>query len=71
MVNQTFTFSSTTTSHNFIMTIIDDSIAEINEEFSASITTPQYDIKLSPSSARVLILNDDCVYLCVYVCVFV
>ena len=73
-VNQRLSFSTSITSKNTTITIIDDSIKESHEEFSLLLTKRQYYI-LSPKSARVLILNDDgvlsCVCVCVCVCEFV
>ena len=69
-MNKTLTFSSSKTSDIFTVEIVDDDIVEVNEEFSASLTTIVNGLVLSQPSTIVLIIDNEGVCVCV-VCVFV
>ena len=64
-MNKILTFSSSNTSDIFTVEIVDDDIVEVNEEFSASLTTIVNGLVLSQPSTRVLIVDNEGVGVCV------
>ena len=71
---QTLTFTPTQSTHTVTVMIVDDTIPEDDEDFSASLTTSDGDVTLSPDRATALIVNDDgedtaCMHACTCACV--
>ena len=63
---QTLTFSFFNTSHKVIMRIVDDHFVEREEGFFALLITAVNGLILSQPSARIVIIDDDGVFVCAY-----